>query len=348
MTVRGLVLFAAAAILPLSGCVAAAVPVAAGAAFYKARQDRKPSRRERAAQAPKPGQVFVGPDGRTVTMTPLTVLPPPSGVAPVPDAKGAPPEMQYLYGSGEAAAASMQAYAALWSYLKNEIGYLRDKATAREVMLAPGSTLDNPRFATCGRRPLAVVLDIDETALLNLGYERDAALRGGGYDAARWARWEATGADKVEAVPGAAEALGAARAAGIAVVFNSNRSAASAPQTVAALDHAGLGPAVPGETLWLREDGAPSGKDARRQAIAQKYCIVAMAGDQLGDFSDLFNAADASVLARRNSVGGTLLAPLWGAGWFILPNPVYGTGLKGGTDDIFPPDSRWADPEEKK
>lgn len=73
-----------------------------------------------------------------------------------------------------------------------------------------------------------------------------------------------------------------------------------------------------------------------------------MAGDQLGDFTDLFNPEGASVLARRNSVGGTLLAPLWGAGWFMLPNPVYGTALKGSAAEIFPPESRWVDPEEKK
>ena len=73
-----------------------------------------------------------------------------------------------------------------------------------------------------------------------------------------------------------------------------------------------------------------------------------MVGDQLGDFTDLFNAADTPVAVRRNSVGGTLLAPLWGAGWFMLPNPVYGAGLKGGLDEIFPPDARWADPQEKK
>jgi predicted secreted acid phosphatase len=132
--------------------------------------------------------------------------------------------MQYLYGSGEAAALSLQAYQALWNYLKVEIGYRRDKAQVRSVVLAPGSTLDNPRFDTCGKRPMAVVLDVDETALLNLGYERDEAARGGGYDAARWSRWEQSGADKVAAVPGAAEALAAARREGFTVIFNSNRS----------------------------------------------------------------------------------------------------------------------------
>ena len=34
----------------------------------------------------------------------------------------------------------------------------------------------------------------------------------------------------------------------------------------------------------------------------------------------------------------------FGAGWFILPNPAYGTALKGGIDEIFPADKRWASP----
>lgn len=342
---------AVAAAMTLSGCVAAVVaaPLAAGAGVVKSAQDR-PTKRDRkraAQQAPKPGQVFTGPDGSRVQVTTLTALPPPSG-ATAPRAGTAPAGMQFLYGSGEAAALSIQAYQALWNYLKVEIGYRRDKSQVRSVVLAPGSTLDNPRFEPCGKRPMAVVLDVDETALLNLGYEYDEAARGRVYDAGRWGRWEQTGADKIAAVPGAAEALAAARREGFTIIFNSNRSVASAAQTAAALDHAGLGPADLFDTLWLRGEGEPSGKDARRAKIAQRYCVVAMAGDQLGDFSDLFNAPDAPVLARRNSVEGTLLAPLWGAGWFMLPNPVYGSGLKGGVDDIFPPDARWTDPEEKK
>ena len=349
----GLAVAGAAAML-LSGCVAAVVaaPLAAGAGVARSAQDRPSKRERRRAQqpAPKPGQVLTVPDGSKAQVTGLTALPPPSGAPAAPGGTPgtAPAGMQYLYGSGEAAALSIQAWQALWTYLNNEIGFRRDKSTARSVVLAPGSTLDNPRFETCGKRPLAVVVDIDETVLLNLGYERDEALRGGLYDPERWTHWEQTGADKVAAVPGAAEALAAARREGFTVIFNSNRSAASAAQTAAALDHAGLGPADLFDTLWLRGEGEPSGKDARRAKIAQRYCIVAMAGDQLGDFSDLFNAPDAAVAARRNSVGGTLLAPLWGAGWFMLPNPVYGTGLKGGVDDIFPPESHWADPKETK
>lgn len=351
-TLRAIFLAGGAA-LALSGCVAAAIPVAAAGGIYRSQQERAKSRdskRERAAPAPQPGQVFTTEDGQRVELTGLRQLPPPDGTAPAPTRRAAkaPPEMQYLYGSGEAAALSIQAYHALATFLRNEIGYRRDKTQIRSVVLAPGSTLAAPRFDLCGPRPLALVLDVDETVLLNLGYEADAAERGGGYDAARWARWEQTGADKVAAVPGAPEALAEARRQGITVIFNTNRSAASAAQTRAAIEGAGLGPAVPGETLWLRGDDAGSGKDARRQEIARRYCIVAMAGDQLGDFSDLFNAADLGVPARRASAAAPALAALWGAGWFLLPNPVYGTGLKGGLDDIFPPERRWVDPQEKK
>lgn len=251
----------------LSGCLAAALPVAAASTgAYVAQDGRKERRaeRRRQAKAPKPGQVITAPDGSRVQVTNLTALPPPTGATTAPAGAGAPPAMQYLYGSGEAAALSMQAYQALWNHVKVEIGYLRDKSAAREVVLAPGSTLENPKFNRCGTRPHAIVLDVDETALLNLGYEGDEAMRGGTYDAARWSRWEQTGADKVAAVPGAAEALAAVRGAGVTVIFNSNRSTASAAQTAAAIGHAGLGPAVLGDTLFLRGEGEPSGKDARR------------------------------------------------------------------------------------
>nr|WP_140231129.1 HAD family acid phosphatase [Sphingomonas japonica] len=253
--------------------------------------------------------------------------------------------MQYLYGSGEAAALSLQSYMALANFLiarssDREIGH-----DVPSVVLAPGSTLAAPRFVPCGDKPLALVLDVDETALLNLGYEQDEARRGTGYDPLRWDRWEKTGTRGVAPVPGALEAIAVARRADIAVVFNSNRSNANASQTAAAIAGAGLGTPVHLDTLWLKGDAGPgSGKDARRARIADKYCVIAMVGDQLGDFSDLFNAPGTGLAARRAAIQGRELEILWGQGWFMLPNPVYGTGLQGGYDDVFPADKRWADP----
>jgi predicted secreted acid phosphatase len=129
---------------------------------------------------------------------------------------------------------------------------------------------------------------------------------------------------------------------GVTVIFNTNRSAANADATARAIKAAGLGEAVHGQTLYLAGDDAMgSRKDGRRWTISRSYCVIALGGDQLGDFTDLFNAGQ-SVSARRDATRGPAIAKLWGAGWFVLPNPVYGSGLKGGFDDVFPADKRWA------
>lgn len=344
----------------LSGCIAAAaVPVVAAGGVVKSRQDSQ-KRKQRRAPQPQPARPLnvQVPEGNW-QVTQLKELPAPTGapgqppVAALPTSAGAvpvPPGMQYLYGSGEAAALSVQAYQALWSYVRNRALDRQTGGNAWSVVLAPEGTLAAPKFTSCEKKPLAVVLDIDETALLNLGYEASDAQRQGAYDEQRWERWEQTGADRVAAVPGAVDALQAARREGVTVIFNSNRLAANAAQTEAAIDGAGLGPAEHGKTLWLRgDDGTTSSaKDARRWQIADRYCVIALVGDQLGDFSDLFNAKELGPAMRRNAATETMVAPLWGAGWFMLPNPVYGSGLKGGFDEVFPADKRWSDPAEEK
>ena len=253
-----------------------------------------------------------------------------------------PPTMQWLYGSGESAASSLQAYRAFRNYVL---------ATARRrprhsVVLAPGATLEAPRFLRCGRRPLAVVLDVDETAIQNLGYEYDEAVRGRAYDQEIWDRWERTGQNAVLPMPGAVTALAAVRRAGVTVIFNSNRLSRYAAQTRAAIEGAGLGPVVHRRTLWLKGDiGTTSQKDPRRAEISRRYCVIAMAGDQLGDFSDLFNADGLGVRPRREAAGSGAFARLWGNGWVMLSNPVYGPSIRGNFDDVFPADRRWSDPQ---
>ena len=332
--VRALGALAACALLP--GCIAA---IPAGAVALMGREHVMGGDR---SSTPAP----VSPPAPATLPEPATLAAPPASSA---KPAAVPPAMQYLYGSGEAAALSVQSYQALWSYLQARVA---DRAAGRDlwsVVLSSGATLAEPRFMPCGKKKMAVVLDIDETALLNLGFEADDAHRAGPYDAGRWDRWEKTGGTAVSAVPGASEALSAARRAGIAVVYNSNRSAANAADTAAALDHAGLGPAVHGDTLWLRgDDDSGSAKDARRRAISEKYCVVALVGDQLGDFSDLFNAPGLATPVRRNAATETMIAPLWGLGWFILPNPVYGSALQGGFGDVFPMDKGWTDPAEER
>lgn len=267
------------------------------------------------------------------TGTPATVAAAPAVPSQAPDT------MRWLYGSGEAAASSIQTFRALADYAVRTAS----ANPADSVVLADGATPDAPRFVPCGDKPKAAVFDVDETVLLNLGYEYWAVKTGRGYVSDVWNEWERTGYDAVRPVPGAVTALKRLRAAGITVVFNTNRQSANAAGTERALVNAGLGPAKHLETLFLTGD-APGGsaKDARRAVIASRYCVIAMGGDNLGDFSDAFNAKTLTSEPRRALAGsGAPARDLWGQGWFVLPNPVYGASIAGSLNEIFPAAVRW-------
>lgn len=257
---------------------------------------------------------------------------PPGGDAPAPDT------MRWLYGSGEAAGASIQAWRQLADYA---IGTVAASPARSVPMGLPGAT-GGIGTTNCAGKPPAVVLDADETVILNRGYAYWQSWSGRPYSTEEWAAWERTGAPQVAPVPGAVTGIRMLRDAGIAVVFNTNRNAEYAAQTTAAIAAAGLGPAVHGETLFLRGDDATgSRKDARRATIAARYCVIALAGDNLGDFADALNAEELGVQERRELVARGDLARLWGAGWFALPNPSYGHWQTGSVDEVFPPEARW-------
>jgi 5'-nucleotidase (lipoprotein e(P4) family) len=162
-----------------------------------------------------------------------------------------------------------------------------------------------------------------------------------------WDEWERKGAGKAAALPGSIDALNAMRKAGITIIINTNRSAKNAAGTVDTLRAAGLGNFTHGTDLFLMGD-TPDGssKDGRRAIIASRYCVIAMVGDQLGDFSQNFNVKSLSISDRKALATNPAIARLWGAGWFLLPNPVYGPSIRGNFDEVFPADARW-EPTEK-
>jgi predicted secreted acid phosphatase len=267
--------------------------------------------------------------------------------APAPVASAAPrtvpPTFQYLYGSGEGGALQMAMFHALIAYVHDKV----EHRPASSVVIAEGSPMVGATFVPCGDKPMAVIFDVDETLTLNLGLEAFEAA-GGNTDGAVLDRWERTGASAIVPAPGALHTIDELRQLGVTAVFNSNRSTANAAYTAAMLDKIGLGPARHLDNLYLKGDVAPGGgKDPRRWKVAEHYCVIAMAGDQLGDFSDLFNAP-MSVPVRRQLAVHSSAGGLWGKGWFILPNTAYGTALRGGLDDVFPADKRWTDPQGDK
>jgi len=243
-----------------------------------------------------------------------------------------PPAQQWLFGSAEGAIVLRQEWQQIAAYGERI-------AQARPAMSVVLDRSAHPAFLPCGNKPLAAVFDADETMIWNLGISRYFDEHGITYDAALLKDWEISGVGKTLPAPGAVEALARLRAAGITVIVNSNRSAENAAGTAATLASAGLGDYVHGKTLFLEGDGmGGAGKDERRAMIAAQYCVVLLAGDQLGDIADIFNAPALSVGARRSLA---MSFDKWGQGWFVLANPTYGPSIRGDLDTIFPPQTRW-------
>lgn len=253
-------------------------------------------------------------------------------VAPVETS--VPSGQQWLYGSAEGMAVARQTYDALTRHA------LAAAADRPENSVIVDETSGG--FVPCGDKPLAVVFDADETLIWNLGAMRWFAEKGTDFDVRDWMVWERTGAGKAQALPGAIDAVAALRAAGITVVANTNRTAPNAAGSEATLAAAGLGVFKHGETLFLMgDDAGGSSKDPRRATIASRYCVVAMAGDQLGDFRQAFNDPALAPGARKALAASEPFASLWGRGWFVFANPVYGPSLRGDFDAVFPPETRW-------
>ncbi|MFT6473331.1 5'-nucleotidase, lipoprotein e(P4) family [Qipengyuania profunda] len=276
----------------------------------------------------------------TVEAAPIAAAP----AAVTGEDQPAPDTMRWLYGSGEAAGASIQTWRQLADYT---IAVSRQRSAPRSVPLGLPDAAGGIGTPSCvaedgTAKPFAAVFDVDETVLLNTGYEYWQALTGKGFDPDEWKQWADEGAGIAPPVPGAVTGLRRLREAGITVIFNTNRNSDTAAGTVAALEAAGAGPAVHLETLYLRgDDDMGSRKDGRRAMIAETYCVIAMAGDNLGDFADVFNADESAIAARRAMVARGEYAQLWGNGWFLMPNPVYGGWQHGSVGEVFPPATRW-------
>lgn len=132
------------------------------------------------------------------------------------------------------------------------------------------------------------------------------------------------------------------REAGTAVIFNSNRPASAAPGTIRALEAAGPGKAVHRKTLFLLGDDALAGnRDGRRKIISERFCVVALGGDNLGDFTHALNDPAQTAQQRRERPTRGEIAQLWGNGWFMIPNAAYGFWQKGTIGEVFPPYVRW-------
>lgn len=164
-------------------------------------------------------------------------------------------------------------------------------------------------------KPLALVTDIDETILDNSPYQVHSSLRNEEYTDAAWMEW--TKKVDCDTVPGGLSFFQYAKSKGVDVFYITNRLEEERAQTLKELQRWNFPDAV-NEHLILKT--TTSGKESRRQVVAATHEIVMLFGDNLSDFSAVF---DKKPLPERTDQVKSNLA-LFGTKFIVLPNTMYG------------------------
>jgi 5'-nucleotidase (lipoprotein e(P4) family) len=216
--------------------------------------------------------------------------------SPSPTVSLAPPAIRWVRASAEHRALFLQVYRAATAHVERE-------AARREA------------------GTWAVVLDADETVLDNSLYQLERAQAGLPFDPASWTAWCAR--REAVALPGAPAFLSRVQALGGKVVIVTNRSAAECPDTEAVFKARGL----VHDAMLCRPDGSSSDKNPRFAAVARGTTaaglppleVLAFLGDNIQDFPEKGQALRAQ--------GDESFAD-FGARFFVLPNPMYGSWEK--------------------
>ncbi len=170
--------------------------------------------------------------------------------------------------------------------------------------------------ATWDRRPLAVIVDIDETVLDNSPYQVTAIKRGRTFDPAAWKEWSEK--RHARACPGSVEFLRDAEDMQCEVFYITNRDGGEKAATLRNLDSLGF-PFADEAHLLLME--GTSDKTARRARVMASHRVMLLVGDQLRDFDERFK--DRSVNYGKQVVDA--MADSLSEYFILLPNPMYGT-----------------------
>ena len=162
---------------------------------------------------------------------------------------------------------------------------------------------------------LAIITDIDETFLDNSPNSVHQALLGKDYEQAAWTEWTSKGI--ADTLSGALAFFNYAAFKNIEIFYITNRDEKDKAGTVDNLKRFHF-PYADNQHVVVR--GASSSKEERRQQVATTHEIILLLGDNLADFSALF---DKKTEAERDQ-NVQQLADLFGKKFIVLPNFNYG------------------------
>ena len=273
----------AIALLPLlSGCLGAvALPLLAGGTLMATGKHRV-----RAAT-----QVVAPPRAQVAALAAVKVEPP-RGAAEAEQAALASsrPVLTTLTElpppSGPPAAVAGDSWQAFLAYAQAWRSATKAKAVESALLRQPPS-IDAPVRLKCAAEVPAVVIDLDDGS-------------------------QAFAPQRLATAPAAvAEGLAGLRQAGFVVLWITRLPASRASDVARALRVSGLDPQGEDQLLLLRK--ASDRKELLREDASKDVCVVAIAGDERGDFDELFDYL-------RNPGAAVGLYPLMSHGWFLVPS----------------------------
>lgn len=226
--------------------------------------------------------------------------------------------------AAEFRAASLQAFAGAWRAVDTG---LEDPAWDA---LPPAERDALGNRSSLASLPIAVIADIDETLLDNTPFNARMIVEPIPGDLAvadsraaftrRWKDWVAD--ERARSLPGAAAFARRLSEGGVAFYYITNRDDAERDATCRNLVAEGFPVSDCAAFVLTRNEaeGRPSAKLSRRAEVGRTHRVLAVLGDNLGDFVD---GVDATRAVRDGLVDQH--AGWWGERWWVLPNPMYGS-----------------------
>ena len=202
--------------------------------------------------------------------------------------------------------------------LAGSLQTFRSAKQALDNALADSSWSALPGQDVQGKKP-AIIVDVDETVLDNTAYEARMILDGTKYPEG-WVNWgkEAVATE----VPGAKDFLNYADSKGVTIFYVTNRVIELKESTKKNLTKLNIPLDQDIDTVLMRgENNWDSNKGPRRELIGEKYRVLLMIGDNLGDFVD---AKDNNLSPKQRKEIVRAYSDYWGVKWFMIQNIAYG------------------------
>lgn len=163
--------------------------------------------------------------------------------------------------------------------------------------------------------PKAIITDIDETILDNSPYAVHQAYKGKEYEDVSWYQW--TDMAAADTMPGAGTLLKYVASKNIEIFYVTNRAPRETSSTLKNLQRYGLPNAD--EAHFLPKVNGSS-KEDRRLDIMKTHEVLFLMGDNLADFSKLFDHKNED--ERKENTDASVAD--FGTRFIVFPNPNYG------------------------